>query len=124
MENDRPAQMPRTGEVWSAYLDPVRGHEQGGNRPIVVVSANWFNIATSSKLIVAVPLTSTDKPYFTHIHVSREAGLRVDSWAMCEQIRAVSFERFKKKHGDVPAETLEAIRAVVVRILHDTSETP
>lgn len=90
---------------------------------MIVVSANWFNTATASKLVVAVPLTSTDKPYLTHVLVTNEAGLRVDSWAMCEQIRAVSFERFKRKLGKVPDETLNEIRTVVARILRDAYET-
>lgn len=118
--NSAPARMPRAGEIWYAYLDPILGHEQGGNRPVVVVSADWFNDATGSKLVVVVPLTTTDKPYPTHVLITAaEAQLRVDSWAMCEQIRAVSFERFKKVRGTVSTQTLSALRIMVTRILHD-----
>jgi mRNA interferase MazF len=111
---------PRAGEVWYAYLDPTRGHEQGGNRPVAVVSADWFNTATGSKLVLVVPLTTTDKPYPTHVFVrAREANLSVDSWAMCEQIRAVSVERFMKLRGSLADETLATLRTVITRILHD-----
>jgi mRNA interferase MazF len=113
--------MPRAGEVWYAYLDPILGHEQGGNRPVVVVSANWFNNATGSKLVVVVPLTTTDKPYPTHVLITAsEAQLSVDSWAMCEQIRAVSFERFKKLRGTLSEQTLSTLRTMATRILHDS----
>jgi mRNA interferase MazF len=112
--------MPRAGEVWYAYLDPTLGHAQGGNRPVVVVSANWFNNATGSKLVVVVPLTITHKPYPTHVLITAsEAQLSVDSWAMCEQIRAVSFERFKKLRGTLSEQTLSTLRTMATRILHD-----
>lgn len=118
--NESPEMMPQTGEVWYAWLDPIHGHEQGGNRPVVVVSAKWFNAATGSKLVVIVPLTSTEKNYPTHVLVrATEANLRTDSWAMCEQIRAVSFERFKKKRGNLSTGTLSTIRSIVSRILTD-----
>lgn len=35
----------RTGEVWLATLDPTVGHEQGGRRPVVIVSSTGFNSA-------------------------------------------------------------------------------
>jgi len=89
-----------------------------------VVSANWFNTAIASKMVITVPLTSTDKPYPTHVLVTSDAGLRLDSWAMCEQIRAESFERFKRKHGDVSPKTLDAVRAVIARLLRDTHDIP
>lgn len=117
---EAPRTAPRAGEVWYAFLDPTLGHEQSGNRPVVVISANWFNSATDSRLVLVIPLTRTDKPYPTHVPISaNEANLSTDSWAMCEQIRAVSFERFKKQRGSVTEATLDTLRAIVTRILHD-----
>ncbi|HEV2072172.1 MAG TPA: type II toxin-antitoxin system PemK/MazF family toxin [Thermomicrobiales bacterium] len=110
--------VPRAGDVWYAFLDPILGHEQGGNRPVIVVSAEWFNDSTGSKLVIVVPLTRTNKSYPTHVHIDRDqANLRSDSWAMCEQVRALSFERFKKKRGRVAEETLAMLRMIVTQIL-------
>jgi mRNA interferase MazF len=110
--------VPRAGDVWYAFLDPIPGHEQGGNRPVIVVSAEWFNDSTGSKLVVVVPLARTDKSYPTHVHISRDqANLRSDSWAMCEQVRALSFEQFKKKRGRVAEETLATLRTIITQIL-------
>lgn len=93
---------------------------KGGDRPVVVVSANWFNISTDSKLVIIVPLTTTDKPYPTHVLVEADAGdVRTDSWAMREQIRAVSFERFRNRRGELPDDTLARIRGIVYRILRE-----
>ena len=116
--NNSTSAAPRAGEVWYAFLDPILGHEQGGNRPVIVVSAEWFNDSTGNKLVIVVPLTRTDKSYPTHVHINRDqANLRSDSWAMCEQVRAVSYERFKKKRGQVAEETLATLRMIITQIL-------
>lgn len=110
--------IPRAGDVWIAYLDPVIGNEQRGNRPVVVVSADWFNEATGGNLVVVVPITSAQKAYLTHISLQPpEADLDKDSWAMCEQIRTLSPARFKRKRGRVSNETLEHIRQTINALL-------
>ena len=103
-----------------AYLDPVVGHEQRGNRPVAIVSANWFNDVTGGTLVLTVPITTTYKPYLTRVPIPMlEANLTRESWAMCEQARTLSVERFKKKRGELPRETLETIRTLLTRILTD-----
>ena len=49
---------PARGEVWLADLNPVRGHEQAGRRPVLVVSEDLFNQGPAG-LAVVLPLTST-----------------------------------------------------------------
>lgn len=112
--------IPRAGDIWIAYLDPVVGNEQRGNRPVVVVSANWFNNATGGNLLITVPITSARKKYQTHVPIqSPEANLDRDSWAMCEQIRTLSPARFKRKRGEVSTETLQAIRETINALLKE-----
>ncbi|NCR44934.1 MAG: type II toxin-antitoxin system PemK/MazF family toxin, partial [Microcystis aeruginosa SX13-01] len=48
------------GEIWLADLNPVRGHEQAGKRPCLVISADLFNQGASG-LVVVLPVTSKDK---------------------------------------------------------------
>lgn len=110
--------IPRAGDVWIAYLDPAIGNEQRGNRPVVIVSANWFNDATGGNLALAVPITSARKKYATHVPIqSSEANLDRESWAMCEQIRTLSPTRFKRKRGSISEETLQAIRKTINALL-------
>src|SRR6185295_5268066 len=52
--------LPR-GEVWLADLDPTRGHEQAGRRPVLIVSDDVFN-AGAAELVVVLPMTSTLRP--------------------------------------------------------------
>jgi mRNA interferase MazF len=56
----KPDASPLRGEVWLINLDPVRGHEQAGSRPCLVVSDDLYNRGPSGKQIV-LPITSTFK---------------------------------------------------------------
>ncbi len=51
---------PSRGEIWDVDLDPVRGREQAGRRPALVVSVDRFNEGPAD-LIVIIPLTRTDR---------------------------------------------------------------
>ena len=35
--------LPNRGEIWLADLNPTRGHEQAGARPVLIISTNAFN---------------------------------------------------------------------------------
>ncbi len=49
---------PQRGEVWLIDFDPIRGHEQAGRRPALILSVDVFN-AGPADLVVAVPITKT-----------------------------------------------------------------
>lgn len=70
---------PRRGEVWFADLNPARGHEQRGTRPVLVFSVDAFN-AGPSELVSVLPVTSTIRSVPTHVLVQpSEGGLDVPS---------------------------------------------
>jgi len=81
------------GEVRVVDLDPTRGHEQAKTRPCIVVSDDRFN-RSASGLVVIVPLTSVSRGIPWHVRVGPEDGaVREESWAMTDQVRAVSRDR-------------------------------
>ncbi len=81
------------GDVRVVDLDPTRGHEQAKMRPCVIVSDDRFN-RSAAGLVVIVPLTSVDRGIPWHVPVAPGDGaVRHDSWAMVDQVRAVSRER-------------------------------
>lgn len=83
----------RRGEVWLADLNPTRGREQTGQRPVLVVSANLFN-QSGAGLVIVVPFTTRKRGIPTHIEVSPpDGGLREPSFAMCEQVRTIAMDR-------------------------------
>jgi mRNA interferase MazF len=100
----------RRGEVWLADLRPTRGHEQTGHRPILIVSADPFNQSPAG-LVIAVPFTTTRRGLPTHIEVlPPDGGLRETSFAMCEQLRALSADRLASRPlGAVSPPVLRAV---------------
>ncbi len=102
---------PSQGEVWDAELDPTRGREQRGRRPVLVVSADRFNHGPAD-LVVVVPLTRTDRSVALHVPIQPpEASLRAVSFTMTEQVRSVSVDRLVKRRGVVAAATLRDVQA-------------
>lgn len=88
----------RRGQVYLALLDPVIGSEQGGRRPVVVVSNNMGN--RHGTTIVVVPVsTSARSALPTHVRVGGEAGLSERSVALCEQVRTVDKKRLLRFMG-------------------------
>ncbi len=81
---------PSRGEVWLAQLDPTRGREQQGTRPVLVVSDDAFNHGPS-ELVIVLPLTRTDRGLPIHVEVMPpDGGVRSRSFIMCEAIRSIS----------------------------------
>jgi|SRR3989338_60404 len=99
----------KQGDIWLADLEPVQGSEQGGRRPIVIISGNTMNDALP--IVIAVPLSSKIKRYPTsiQIHPNRANGLTKEAEAMPFQVRAMTKGRLKKKVGTVSADELREI---------------
>jgi mRNA interferase MazF len=98
-----------SGDVLLCDLNPVAGREQGGIRPVVVVSHHRYSAIPG--LFLAVPLTTRDRSLDHHIAVPADdhTGLKQVSYAMTEQIRAMSDQRAGRQLGRVSSETLTAI---------------
>ncbi|MEQ1572873.1 MAG: type II toxin-antitoxin system PemK/MazF family toxin [Vicinamibacterales bacterium] len=96
------------GEIRWADLNPVRGHEQAGERPVLVLSHNVFN--ERSGTVIAVALTSQEPragfPLTTEI---RAAGLPKRSWVKIGQIRTLSTERVGRRLARASDEDLVRI---------------
>jgi len=99
------------GEIWKVKLYPVRGSEQDGIRPCVVVSPNSINKALQT--IIVVPLTTSTKEWPTRVHVILKSK---QSQACIEHIRSVSKERFIEKLGEVSEIELASIRKHLIAV--------
>lgn len=108
----------RRGEVWQVDFEPVRGHEQGRQRPAVVVSADAFN-AGPAALVVVCPITTRERRIRFHVPMEPpEGGLPMRSFVLCDQVRTVSTERLLSRVGRLGTASLEAIEERL-RILLD-----
>ncbi len=91
-------------------LNPVRGHEQAGRRPCLVISDDIYNRGPAAKHIV-LPITSRYKGIPYHLVIQPpEGGLRLRSYAMCDDVRSVSQERFGERLGAVSNQTLRLVK--------------
>ena len=96
------------GEVRWAGLDPTRGHEQSGMRPVLILSADVFN--ERSGTVIAVALTSQpQRAGFPLTLELDDAWLTKPSWIKISQIRTLSAERIGKKLGAVEPEQMARV---------------
>lgn len=100
---------PRRGQVWEMEFDPVRGHEQGGRRPALIISTDILNSGPSS-LVYAIPITTRNRGVRYHVPVvPPEGGLTNPSFVLCDQVRSMTQERLLRYRGSVSEETLDAV---------------
>lgn len=102
------------GEIRWADLDPTRGHEQAGMRPVLILSQDVFN--ERSGTVIAMALTS--QPQRAGFPLTLEltsSSLPKQSWVKISQIRTLSVERVGKRLAKVSAEEL----AVVIEGLNE-----
>ena len=97
-------------EIWYANLNPTKGSEQSGFRPIVIISGNMLN--TYLKIVLACPLSSKIKNYKGNVVLSpnKENGLKASSEIMIFHIRSISKERLVKKIGEITEEELTELK--------------
>ena len=96
------------GEIRWADLNPVRGREQAGQRPVLILSQDVFN--ERSGTVIAVALTSQAQragfPLTLELHAR---GLPKRSWVKISQIRTLAVERIGKVIGRAPPEELAQV---------------
>lgn len=96
------------GEIRWADLNPTRGHEQAGERPVLILSHDVFN--ERSGTVIAMALTSQE-PHagFPLTLELRTAKLPKRSWVKTGQIRTLSTERIGRRLGRLTDEELAAV---------------
>ena len=102
------------GEIWLADLNPTRGSEQAGTRPVLIFQNNLINKYTTT--ILAIPLTTNLRRAALPSCVlipKGEGGLASDSVALCHQLRVLDKARLLKKFGIINPNTMSAIESCV-----------
>ena len=96
------------GEIRWADLNPVRGREQTGRRPVLILSQDIFNECSGTVIAVAL----TGQPQRAGFPLSLElhgTGSAKRSWVKISQIRTLSIERIGKKVGRASQDELGQI---------------
>ena len=100
------------GEIYWADLNPVRGREQAGLRPILILSEDVFN--EHSGTVIAMVITSQSQRAGFPLTLELKTGnLPKRSWVKISQIRTLSLERIGTKIGKVsPDELIQIIEGL------------
>ena len=96
------------GDIRWADLNPVRGSEQAGRRPVLVLSRDVFN--ERSGTVIAMAITSRPQRAGFPLTLELESkGLPKRSWVKISQIRTLAVERIEKRIGRVSPEQIAQI---------------
>jgi mRNA interferase MazF len=96
------------GDIRWADLNPVRGNEQAGLRPVLILSHDVFNERSGTVIAVAI----TSQPQRAGFPLTLElasSGLPKQSWVKISQIRTLSVERIGKKIAAASPEELSQV---------------
>jgi mRNA interferase MazF len=106
------------GDIRWAELNPVRGHEQEGTRPVLILSHDVFN--QRSGTVIAMAMTSQEpRAGFPLTLESKAPGLTKRSWIKIAQVRTLSVERIGKKLARASEEEMAQVIEGLNEIIAD-----
>lgn len=92
----------KRGDIYLADLDPGRGSEQRGTRPVLVLQNNTGNKFSPTIIIAPITGSRSKSRLPTHVMINQEiSGLEKDSLVLLEQLRAIDKERLITKLGEL-----------------------
>ena len=96
------------GDIFWANLEPAKGAEQAGERPVLILSHEVFN--ERSGTVIALALTSQpQKAGFPLTFELSNPQLPKKSWVKISQIRTLSTTRLGKKITTISPEEIDVI---------------
>lgn len=110
--------MIKRGELYYADLSPVKGSEQGGIRPVLILQNDVGNKYSPTVIVAAITSQINKAKIPTHIELSaNEYGLEKDSVILLEQIRTLDKQRLRECIGKLNVSKMFAVeRAILVSL--------
>ncbi len=112
--------MIRRGQIHFASLDPVRGREQAGRRPVLVVSSDAINrLPLVVTVVVGTDAAKIARNYPVNVRVTAaECGLPRDTVFLCFQVRSLDPSRLVTPEvGALPALRMAEVDTALRRVL-------
>ncbi|MCG9879127.1 MAG: type II toxin-antitoxin system PemK/MazF family toxin [Bacteroidia bacterium] len=108
----------KQGDIWMVNLNPTRGSEQAGYRPVLILSGNLAN--DFAPVLVCCPLTTKLKNYKGNLVLepNPQNGLTEKSEVMAIHIRSISKERFIEKIGSVSKTQVNQMKQTINELLN------
>ena len=100
----------RRGDLFWVDLNPVKGSEQAGRRPVIVIQNDAGNDVAPTVIVAPLTTKSFTKHYPINVHVPRGiAGLKEHSTILLSQIRTIDKTRLARKIGHLPPSYLKQV---------------
>ena len=100
----------KRGDIFLVDLEPVKGSEQGGIRPVLVIQNNIYNKYSPVIIIAAITSKIFGKEYPTNISLRKEdSKLDRDSTILLNQIRTIDKKRAIKKISSLNHEIMNKV---------------
>ena len=107
------------GDIFLADLSPVRGSEQGGARPVVIIQNNVGNRFSPTVIVATITAKMGKNKIPTHVEVmATQEGVAKNSIIMLEQIRTLDKVRLIQKVGVIDQMTLQKVDRALCVSLH------
>ena len=106
----------RRGEIYFVNLNPTKGREQAGERPVLIISNDMINkLPLVVTVIVGTKSDNIQKDFPTNILVtSSESGLPFDTVFLCFQVRSLDPKRFPSKPaGNISEQKMEQVEETI-----------
>lgn len=101
--------MIKRGEIYYADLSPIKGSEQGGVRPCLIIQNDVGNKFSPCTIVAIITTRTTKAKLPTQLWLPSSCGLPRNSMVECEQIRTIDKRRLGEKCGEVDPQTMQKV---------------
>ena len=104
----------KRGDLYWADLNPLKGSEQAGRRPVLVIQNDVGNAAAPTVIVAPLTTKSFSRSYPVNVHVPKgTAGLSENSTILFSQIRTVDKSRLARRIGHLPPAYVERVNQAI-----------
>ena len=104
----------KRGDLFWVNLNPTRGSEQAGRRPVLVIQNDIGNEFAPTVIVAPITTRNFTREYPTNVKIQKGiAGLKSDSTILLSQIRTIDKSRLEKKIGHLPESYLRKVDTTV-----------
>ena len=104
----------KRGDLFWVDLNPTKGSEQAGRRPVLVIQNDVGNEAAPTVIVAPLTTKSFTKEYPVNVHLPRGvAGLKENSTVLFSQIRTIDKSRLERKIGHLPTSYLQKVNQAI-----------
>ena len=104
----------KRGDLFWVNLNPSKGSEQAGRRPVLILQNDVGNELAPTTIIAPLTTKSFSKEYPTNVNIPKGiAGLKTNSTVLLSQIRTIDKARLEEQIGTLPAPYLRSVNRAI-----------